>query len=110
MEAIKNSVLSSLNKIGIKDIKKLIYNPSFELLYSRELDNNLEGFSKGQLTELSAVNVMTGKFTGRSPKDKYIVEDEITKDTIWWTSDKAKNDNKPLSQEIWTDLKNNVLN
>jgi phosphoenolpyruvate carboxykinase (ATP) len=109
METIKKSVHTSLNDLGIKSVKKVMYNPSFELLYEYELDPDLEGFSKGQLTELGAVNVMTGKFTGRSPKDKYIVEDDITKNTIWWTSEKAANDNKPLSQEIWTDLKNNVL-
>ena len=109
MELIKNSVLKSLNDLGIRGIKKIIYNPSFETLYRDELDPNLEGFSKGQLTNLGAVNVMTGKFTGRSPKDKYIVKDDITRDTIWWTSKKAPNDNKPMSQEVWTDLKNVIL-
>ena len=109
MEVLKKSILTSLNDLGIKSIKEVIYNPSFEMLYKDELDPNLEGFSKGELTDLGAVNVMTGKFTGRSPKDKYIVEDAITKDTIWWTSDKAKNDNKPISQEIWSDLKETVL-
>jgi phosphoenolpyruvate carboxykinase (ATP) len=108
METIKKSVMTSLNDLGIKDVKKIMYNPSYDLLYEYELDPNLEGFSKGQLTELGAVNVMTGKFTGRSPKDKYIVKDDITRDTIWWTSEKASNDNKPISQDIWTDLKNTV--
>jgi len=109
MEILKKSVISSLNELGIKDPKEIIYNPSYEELYQYELDSNLEGFEKGYLTELGAVNVMTGKFTGRSPKDKYIVKDNITEDTIWWTSDKAKNDNKPITQEVWNDLKKLVL-
>jgi phosphoenolpyruvate carboxykinase (ATP) len=69
----------SLEKYGIKNSENSIYNPSFELLYNEELNSNLEGFEKGQLSELGAVNVMTGIFTGRSPKDKYIVNDAITK-------------------------------
>lgn len=110
MESLKPSILASLKKIGIKNVKELIYNPSYDELYERELDPNLEGYRKGQKTELGAVNVMTGKFTGRSPKDKYIVEDDVTRDTIWWTSEKAKNDNKPISQEVWNDLKETVVN
>ena len=78
----------SLEKYGIKDVKEIVYNPSYELLYQEELNPNLEGFEKGQLTELGAVNVMTGEFTGRSPKDKYIVKDAVTENTIWWTSEK----------------------
>ena len=95
----------SLGKYGIKNSENIIYNPSFELLYNEELNSNLEGFEKGQLSELGAVNVMTGVFTGRSPKDKYIVNDAITKDTIWWASDKAVNDNKAISQDTWNALK-----
>jgi len=95
----------SLEKYGIKNSENSIYNPSFELLYNEELNSNLEGFEKGQLSELGAVNVMTGIFTGRSPKDKYIVNDAITKDTIWWTSEKAVNDNKAISQNTWNALK-----
>ncbi len=68
----------------------------------------LTGYEKGFLTELNAINVMTGVFTGRSPKDKYIVMDDVTKNTIWWTSDKAKNDNKPISTQVWNDLKKTV--
>ncbi len=94
-----------LEKYGIFDVKKIYHNPSYELLFEHEMDPNLEGYEKGQLTELDAVNVMTGVFTGRSPKDKYIVYDDTTKDTIWWTSDFAKNDNKPVSPEVWKDLK-----
>ena len=99
----------SLEKYGIKNAEEVIYNPSYEMLYDEELNPNLEGFEKGQLSELGAVNVMTGDFTGRSPKDKYIVADEITKDTIWWTSPKAVNDNKPISKETWDALKETTL-
>lgn len=74
-------------------------------MYKEELNPELTGFEKAQETELGALNVMTGEFTGRSPKDKYIVEDDITKDTIWWTSEKSPNDNKPLSKEAWDHLK-----
>ncbi len=109
MEILRKSVIISLEKLGIKNPRKIIYNPSYEELYEYELDASLVGFEKGYETELGAINVMTGKFTGRSPKDKYIVEDAITKDTIWWTSDKAKNDNKPVSKEVWKDLKSLVL-
>ena len=97
-----------LSKYGIKDVKEIVYNPSYELLYDEELKAGLEGYEKGTLTELGAVNVMTGIYTGRSPKDKYIVMDDVSKDTIWWTSEKAKNDNKPVSKEVWDDLKNTV--
>ncbi|MEO5777001.1 MAG: phosphoenolpyruvate carboxykinase (ATP) [Flavobacterium sp.] len=95
----------SLEKYGIKNVHEIIHNPSFEKLYNDELNPNLEGFEKGQLTELGAVNVMTGVFTGRSPKDKYIVKDSITENTIWWNSDKAVNDNKPITQTTWEALK-----
>jgi len=94
-----------LSKYGISGVKEIIYNPSYDFLYKEELNPELEGYEKGVLTELGAVNVMTGRFTGRSPKDKYIVMDDISKDTIWWTSDKAKNDNKPLDIKAWNDLK-----
>ncbi len=108
-----NSVLTaksiSLEKYGIHDVKEIIYNPSYDLLYDAELNQNLEGFERGQLSELGAVNVMTGVFTGRSPKDKYIVKDDITKDTIWWPSEKAVNDNKPISQKTWEALKENTV-
>ena len=76
METYDQSTKSiSLEKYGIKNVKEIIYNPSFDFLYKEELNPALEGFEKGQLTELGAVNVMTGEFTGRSPKDKYIVKD-----------------------------------
>lgn len=95
----------SLEKYGIKDPKEIIYNPSFEFLYKEELNPDLKGYERGQLTELGAVNVMTGEFTGRSPKDKYIVKDSITENTVWWNSEKAVNDNKPISQTTWNALK-----
>ena len=98
----------SLEQYGIKDVQEVIHNPSFEKLYNDELNPNLEGYEKGQLTELGAVNVMTGIFTGRSPKDKYIVKDSITENTIWWNSDKAVNDNKPITQNTWEALKDNT--
>jgi phosphoenolpyruvate carboxykinase (ATP) len=100
----------SLEKYGIKNVFEIIHNPSFEKLRSDELDSNLKGFEKGQPTELAAVNVMTGVFTGRSPKDKYIVKDTITEKTIWWNSEKVANDNKPISQNTWNALKENTIN
>lgn len=100
----------SLEKYGIKGVDEIIHNPSYEYLYEAELSHNLEGFERGRLTELGAVNVMTGEFTGRSPKDKYIVKDEVTENTLWWTSDKATNDNKPISKETWKALKETTVN
>ncbi|WP_333599260.1 phosphoenolpyruvate carboxykinase (ATP) [Flavobacterium sp.] len=99
----------SLEKYGIKNVHEIIHNPSFEKLYNDELNPSLEGFEKGQLSELGAVNVMTGVFTGRSPKDKYIVKDSVTENTIWWNSDKAVNDNKPINQNTWDALKETTL-
>lgn len=94
-----------LSQYGITDVNEVIYNPSYDVLYEEEINPALEGYEKGEVTELGAVNVSTGIFTGRSPKDKFIVEDGITKDTMWWNSKAAPNDNKPISQEIWQDLK-----
>ncbi len=98
-----------LSLYGITDVKEIVHNPSYEELFEAEMNPQLEGFEKGQLTELDAVNVMTGVFTGRSPKDKYIVKDEITKDTIWWNSPDSPNDNKPVSPEVWKDLKETTV-
>ena len=109
MEVLRSSIVTSLNDLGIKNVKNIIYNPSFDELYNAELNPSLQGFEKGYVTELGAVNVMTGKFTGRSPKDKFIVKDAATKDTIWWTSEKSKNDNKPTTQAVWNDLKELVI-
>ena len=94
-----------LTKYGITGVKEIIYNPSYELLFKEEMKPELTGYDKGQLTELGAVNVMTGVYTGRSPKDKFWVMDDKSRDTIWWTSDEYKNDNKPCSQETWEELK-----
>jgi len=110
MEVLRKSVVDSLNELGIRDVKEIVYNPSYDELYGEELTSSLEGYEKGYLTELGAVNVMTGKFTGRSPKDKFIVKDDITEDTIWWNSDKAPNDNKPTTPEVWNELKEMVVN
>jgi len=94
-----------LTKYGITGATEIIHNPSYEVLFEAEMDPSLEGFEKGQLTELGAVNVMTGIYTGRSPKDKFIVMDENSKDTVWWTSEEYKNDNKPASIEAWNECK-----
>ena len=94
-----------LSKYGITGVKEIVHNPSYEELFVAETDSSLEGFEKGQVTELGAVNVMTGIYTGRSPKDKFIVMDENSKDTVWWTSDEFKNDNHPCSEESWKVLK-----
>jgi phosphoenolpyruvate carboxykinase (ATP) len=94
-----------LTKYGIQNVQEIVYNPSYEQLFEEEMNPELEGFEKGQLTELNAVNVMTGVFTGRSPKDKFIVKDDTTKDTIWWTTPESPNDNKPVSTEVWNNLK-----
>ena len=94
-----------LTKYGILDTTEVVHNPSFEELFAAETDPTLEGYEKGQVTELGAVNVMTGIYTGRSPKDKFIVMDDTSKDTVWWTSDAFKNDNKPASLEAWNECK-----
>ena len=94
-----------LSKYGITGTTEIIHNPSYEVLFEAEMDPTLEGFEKGQLTELGAVNVMTGIYTGRSPKDKFIVMDENSKDTVWWTTPEYPNDNKPASQEAWAECK-----
>ena len=96
---------SVLTKYGITGTTEVLYNPSYEVLFEEETKADLTGYDKGQVTELGAVNVMTGIYTGRSPKDKFIVMDENSKDTVWWTSDEYKNDNKPASQEAWAAVK-----
>ncbi|MDR0836402.1 MAG: phosphoenolpyruvate carboxykinase (ATP) [Tannerella sp.] len=94
-----------LSKYGITDVAEIVYNPSYDKLFEEETKPGLEGFEKGQVTELGAVNVMTGVYTGRSPKDKFFVLDEVSKDTVWWTSDEYKNDNKPVTEAAWAELK-----
>ncbi|KAA6340740.1 Phosphoenolpyruvate carboxykinase (ATP) [termite gut metagenome] len=94
-----------LSKYGIIGVSEIVYNPSFDVLFAEETKSSLQGYEKGQVTELGAVNVMTGVYTGRSPKDKFFVLDETTKNTVWWTSDEYKNDNKPVTKEAWDSLK-----
>ena len=94
-----------LSKYGIKNVKEIVYNPSYELLFKEETKPELEGYEKGQVSELGAVNVMTGVYTGRSPKDKFFVKDSTTENTVWWTSDEYKNDNKPVTTEAWKTIK-----
>ena len=99
-----------LTAYGISGAKEIVYNPSYDLLFEEEMKSELEGFDKGQLTELDAVNVMTGVYTGRSPKDKFIVMDENSKDTVWWTSPEYPNDNHPASEETWKAVKEIAVN
>ena len=94
-----------LSQYGINDVKEVVYNPSYEDLFKAEMDPSLTGYEKGQETELGAVNVMTGVYTGRSPKDKFIVVDENSKNTVWWTSKEYPNDNHPASEEAWAAVK-----
>ena len=96
---------SVLEKYGIKGSTVIAYNPSYEFLFEEETKAGLEGFEVGQETELGAVNVMTGIFTGRSPKDKYIVDDAQSHDKVWWTTEGYKNDNHPMSEEVWAQVK-----
>ena len=94
-----------LTKYGITGTTEIVHNPSYELLFEEETKPELVGYEKGQVSELGAVNVMTGVYTGRSPKDKYIVMDENSKDTVWWTSVEYKNDNHPMSESTWATVK-----
>ena len=94
-----------LSSIGISDVQTIVHNPSYDQLYEDELQPGLEGFARGYLTELGAVNVLTGEYTGRSPKDKFIVMDDTTRDSYWWNGNGTKNDNKPIDTAVWNDLK-----
>ena len=94
-----------LLKYGISGTTEVVYNPSYETLFEEETKAGLEGYEVGQNTELNAVNVMTGIYTGRSPKDKYIVMDETSKNTVWWTTEGYKNDNHPMTEETWAKVK-----
>ena len=98
-------IRKELEALGITGVKDIHYNASYEELFKFEMDPSLTGYDKGQLTELDAVNVMTGIYTGRSPKDKYIVMDANSKDTVWWTTPEYKNDNHPMSEEVWAHVK-----
>ena len=106
MKQMKNI---DLTQYGITGTTEIVYNPSFEELYEEEIRPELTGYERGQVSELGAVNVMTGIYTGRSPKDKFIVMDENSKDTIWWTSDAYKNDNHPASEKTWQVVKDIAL-
>ena len=99
----------NLSKYGITGTTEIVHNPSYEMLFEEETKPGLEGFEKGQVSELGAVNVMTGIYTGRSPKDKFIVMDDNSKDTVWWTSEEYKNDNHPATEEAWAEVKKIAL-
>ena len=105
---------SVLAKYGIKGVKEILYNPTYEVLYNEETKPGLEGFDKGQVTELGAINVMTGVYTGRSPKDKYIVYDKTTKEgapgEVWWTTDEYPNDNHKMHPAVWDEVKKMAVN
>ena len=109
LEEVKKARLAGveadLKKYGIENAKEVVYNPTYEELFKEETLPSLEGYEKGVVTELGAVDVMTGVYTGRSPKDKFIVLDDKSKDTVWWTTEEYKNDNKPATQEAWKECK-----
>ncbi|MBR9788057.1 MAG: phosphoenolpyruvate carboxykinase (ATP) [Vibrionaceae bacterium] len=109
MEHTKAATLD-LTRHGLHNVKEVLRNPSYEVLFEEETREELIGYERGVVTELGAVAVDTGIFTGRSPKDKYIVKDATTEENMWWTSDAVKNDNKPINQEVWNDLKELVTN
>jgi len=102
-----------LSKYGITGVNEVLYNPTYEVLYNEETKPGLEGYDKGQVTELGAINVMTGVFTGRSPKDKYIVYDETSKEgapgEVWWTTEGYPNDNHKMSEDVWAEVKKLAL-
>lgn len=98
--------INNLQEIGISDWEEIFHNPSYEELFERETDPNLTEHEKGIMTQFDAVNVDTGRFTGRSPKDKYILKDENTEDIVWWSDDPTSgSDNKPISKETWEHLR-----
>jgi len=109
MATKKEEIKKELENYGIKNIHEIYYNPSYEQLFKDEMNPSLTGYDKGTLTDLGAVNVMTGVYTGRSPKDKYFVMDDVSRNTVWWTSDEYKNDNKPVSPETWDALKKTAI-
>ena len=114
LEEIKQQRLpeikAALAKYGINGTTEVVYNPTYDELFNEETRTSLEGYEKGKVTELGAVDVMTGVYTGRSPKDKFIVMDENSKDTVWWTTEGYRNDNKPASQEAWKAVKELAVN
>ena len=109
--SVKTMAVSELEQYGIRDAAEIIYNPSYDLLFDEETRPGLTGYEHGVVTTSGAVAVDTGIFTGRSPKDKYLVRDDLTRDTVWWADQgKGKNDNKPLSQDTWNSLKHLITN
>ena len=107
---MNEKIKKDLEALGITGVKQIHNNPSYEELFKMEMEPSLTGYDKGQLTELDAVNVMTGIYTGRSPKDKYIVKDENSKNTVWWTSEEYKNDNHPMSEDVWRQMRDLAKN
>lgn len=103
-------IATYLDSLGIETPAEIVYNPSYDRLYQDETKAGLEGYEKGHVSELGAVNVFTGEYTGRSPKDKFIVKDDTTSNTLWWNENGAKNDNKPINKDVWNDLKSLVAN
>ena len=101
-----NELREALTSYGIKDVKEIYYNPSYEDLFKDEMNPALTSYEKGVETELKAVNVMTGIYTGRSPKDKYIVMDQNSKDTVWWNTPVYPNDNHEMSEKVWEEVRN----
>ena len=109
--SVKTMAVNDLEQYGIRDAAEIIYNPSYDLLFDEETRPGLTGYEHGVVTTSGAVAVDTGIFTGRSPKDKYLVRDDLTRDTVWWADQgKGKNDNKPLSQDTWNSLKHLITN
>ncbi len=109
--SVKTMAVNELEQYGIRDAAEIIYNPSYDLLFDEETRPGLTGYEHGIVTTSGAVAVDTGIFTGRSPKDKYLVRDDLTRDTVWWADQgKGKNDNKPLSQDTWNSLKYLITN
>ena len=102
---MNDKIKKDLEALGITGVQAIHYNPSYEELFNFEMDPSLTGYEKGQLTELDAINVMTGIYTGRSPKDKYIVMDEKSKNTVWWTTPEYPNDNHPMNEKVWAHVK-----
>ena len=98
------TISQDLHAYGITNATEILHNPSYDVLFNETTLDSLTGYEKGVITECGAVAVNTGEFTGRSPKDKYIVKDAVTENTVWW-SDQGKNDNKPISQTCGTTLK-----
>lgn len=102
-------IIDYLDGLGISTPSQVLYNPSYEQLFEDETSTELQGYERGHLSDTGAVNVFTGEYTGRSPKDKFIVMDDTTRDTLWWNGNGAKNDNKPINQEVWSELKQRVV-